>query len=149
VIQILLHPLLQVSLFVIICIVPPKLGMSYYFQCPPAIPLCVLLSVSAVCPYIFLSVSVCPITACQSRWWTEWLTGRACNQLSVSAFVCLLVCLPVVNGLNPGVSIVHIVWSSERGLGLKRTVVGDWRFANLIGSHLQIQVSGVCWLMML
>ena len=32
---------------------------------------------------------------------------------------------------------------------LKRTVVGDWRFDNLSGSHLQSQVNSVCYSMML
>ena len=32
---------------------------------------------------------------------------------------------------------------------LKRTVVGDWRFDNLSGSHLQSQVNSICQSMML
>ena len=32
---------------------------------------------------------------------------------------------------------------------LKRTVVGDWRFDNLSGSHLQSRVNSVCQSMML
>ena len=32
---------------------------------------------------------------------------------------------------------------------LKRTVVGDWRFDNLCGSHLQSQVESSCQSMML
>ena len=44
-----------------------------------------------------------------------------------------------VNGLNPGVSVVCLVWLFR---WVKRTVeqVCDWRFDNFSGSHLQSQV---------
>ena len=46
----------------------------------------------------------------------------------------------LVNGLNPGVLVVCIVWSSGWGYAaLKRTVVGEWCFDNLCGCHLQSQ----------
>ena len=56
----------------------------------------------------------------------------------------------VVNGLNPGVSVVRVIVRVR--VVLKRTVVGDWRFDsfdNLSGSHLQSQVNSICQSMML
>ena len=56
-------------------------------------------------------------------YYSEWFEPR-----SISSLYCVIVRVSIV---------------------LKRTVVGDWRFDNLSGSHLQSQVSSVCQSMLL
>ena len=51
----------------------------------------------------------------------------------------------VVNGLNPGVSVVCLVWFPVWvRVVFRKTVVGDWRFDYLSSSHLQSEVKSVC-----
>ena len=69
---------------------------------------------------VFFGAATCP--SCSS-YYSEWFEPR-----SISSSYCVIVRVSVV---------------------LKRTVVGDWRFDNLSGSHLQSQVSSVCQSMLL
>ena len=71
---------------------------------------------------------------------------KTCKMVRLFLKNTLTVSLIIVNGLNPcarSISTSYSVIVRVRVV-LKRTVVGDWHFDNLSGSHLESQVNSIC-----
>ena len=80
---------------------------------------------------LFLGLRYYNVHTVKSFW-----TSSATTEMAERCHLC---CFSEHNGkLSSYVVIVQV------RVVLKRTVVGDWRFDNLSGSHLQSQVNSVC-----